>query len=405
MVESASTRADFVARWDGSRFFLLTGELAPFEFTFPPIDQLVDVLRNDEAPRILGGKPGPKIDYALIAGELRGLPLEVAMESRFQISHFQLSRFYGRGKLLDGFEEKVLVPWRELLREMGFTYSRCVPYIFISGKGCSMNYHLDASHVLAWQIAGTKVFHALADPERFAPLEHAVARSYREAAALPEGLRAEDVVSHVMRPGEVLFHHLLTPHWVDAGGEVAASVLVSHGGLRHHGRLSHREALLERRLLDFPAEREMSLRSTYSRPRETKGRRLLRTVLRVGDLDRSIAFYTGVLGMVLLRRRALPERKRTLAFLGYGPEDTSTVLELIHEEGIARYDPGTGYARATIGVEDVRAVCALARARGARVLRGPQPMKNGDATNAFVADPDGYSIELLETPEPIRPGG
>lgn len=123
--------------------------------------------------------------------------------------------------------------------------------------------------------------------------------------------------------------------------------------------------------------------------------KLLHTMLRVGDLDRSIAFYTEFLGMQLLRRRDFPDGRFTLAFLGYGPEADNTVLELTHNWDTARYDLGSAYGHIAIGVEDVHATCAQIKAKGGKVVREPGPMKHGTTLLAFVEDPDGYRIELL----------
>jgi lactoylglutathione lyase len=124
--------------------------------------------------------------------------------------------------------------------------------------------------------------------------------------------------------------------------------------------------------------------------------RLLHTMLRVGDLDRSLDFYTGVLGMRLLRRREIPEGKYTLAFVGYGDESDSTVLELTYNWGVAKYELGTAYGHIAIEVDDIRATCDAVRAKGGRVTREPGPVKFGSTVIAFVEDPDGYKIEFIE---------
>ncbi len=123
--------------------------------------------------------------------------------------------------------------------------------------------------------------------------------------------------------------------------------------------------------------------------------RLLHTMLRVGDLEKSIAFYRDVLGMQLLRRNDYPEGKFTLAFLGYGEEAENTVLELTHNWDTEHYDLGDGYGHIAIGVDDVYAACERIRASGGKVVREPGPMKHGSTVLAFVEDPDGYKVELL----------
>lgn len=123
--------------------------------------------------------------------------------------------------------------------------------------------------------------------------------------------------------------------------------------------------------------------------------RMLHTMLRVGDLDRSISFYTEVLGMRLLRRQDYPEGQFTLAFVGYGDEDDNTVLELTYNWDQDRYDLGTGFGHVAIEVDDVYQAGEAIRARGGKIIREPGPMNAGTTIIAFVEDPDGYAIELI----------
>jgi lactoylglutathione lyase len=124
--------------------------------------------------------------------------------------------------------------------------------------------------------------------------------------------------------------------------------------------------------------------------------RLLHTMLRVGDLDRSLAFYTAVLGMTLLRRHDYPEGKFTLAFVGFGPESEGAVIELTHNWGTDRYELGTGFGHVALEVDDAAAACAAIQQRGGVVTRQAGPMKHGSTVIAFVQDPDGYKIELIQ---------
>ncbi|KAA3654498.1 MAG: lactoylglutathione lyase [Proteobacteria bacterium] len=124
--------------------------------------------------------------------------------------------------------------------------------------------------------------------------------------------------------------------------------------------------------------------------------RLLHTMLRVGDLDRSIAFYTDILGMQLLRRQDYPDGRFTLAFVGYQPESEGAVLELTHNWDTASYDLGTGYGHIALGVPDAYAACDAIRAAGGKVVREAGPMKHGTTVIAFVEDPDGYKVELIQ---------
>ncbi|MBT1065610.1 lactoylglutathione lyase [Bowmanella sp. Y26] len=124
--------------------------------------------------------------------------------------------------------------------------------------------------------------------------------------------------------------------------------------------------------------------------------RLLHTMLRVGNLERSIEFYTELLGMKLLRTSENPEYQYTLAFLGYGEEDTHTVLELTYNWDKDSYDMGTAYGHIAIGADDIYAVCEELERRGADVYRKPGPVKGGSTVIAFVRDPDGYAVELIQ---------
>ena len=124
--------------------------------------------------------------------------------------------------------------------------------------------------------------------------------------------------------------------------------------------------------------------------------RILHTMIRVGDLDRSLAFYRDLLGMKLLRRQDYPEGRFTLAFVGYGAERDHTVIELTHNWGTASYALGTGFGHIAIGVEDIYRTCDDLRQRGAKIVREPGPMKHGTTVIAFVEDPDGYRVELIQ---------
>lgn len=124
--------------------------------------------------------------------------------------------------------------------------------------------------------------------------------------------------------------------------------------------------------------------------------RILHTMLRVGELERSLKFYTEVLGMRLLRRHDYPEGRFTLAFVGYGPESEQAVLELTHNWDTPKYDLGGGYGHVALEVGDAYAACAEIKERGGKVVREAGPMKHGTTVIAFVEDPDGYKIELIQ---------
>src|SRR5690606_11070600 len=124
--------------------------------------------------------------------------------------------------------------------------------------------------------------------------------------------------------------------------------------------------------------------------------RILHTMLRVGDLDRSLAFYTEVLGMRLLRRHDYPDGKFTLAFVGYQDETEGAVIVLTYNWGVDKYELGTAYGHIALEVDDAYKACDDIRARGGKVVREASPMKHGTTVIAFVEDPDGYKVELIQ---------
>jgi len=124
--------------------------------------------------------------------------------------------------------------------------------------------------------------------------------------------------------------------------------------------------------------------------------RVLHTMIRVGDLDRSIRFYTDVLGMKLLRQQDYPDGKFTLAFVGYGPESEHAVIELTYNYGVEKYELGSAFGHIALEVEDAYKACEEIRKRGGKVVREAGPMKHGATVIAFVEDPDGYRIELIQ---------
>jgi lactoylglutathione lyase len=124
--------------------------------------------------------------------------------------------------------------------------------------------------------------------------------------------------------------------------------------------------------------------------------RILHTMLRVGDLDRSVKFYTEVLGMKLLRTTDRPDQKYSLAFVGYDDEDKTAVLELTYNYGVGKYELGTAYGHVALAVADAARACEEVKKRGGKVTREAGPVKGGTTVIAFVEDPDGYKIELIQ---------
>ena len=244
---------EFQKRWSGATNFLMSGECVPFAFDFPPLPQVVEEIRRDPEARITPGAKGAKMDMTDVAAQFRALPIEQAMRSPFGLAHFRLSAFDAPGRILHGFKEKVLDPWQAALKREGFTFDRCYPIVFISGIQCATNYHMDFSHVVAWQVYGTKRFCGLKDPNRFASRD--VRLSYKAGdIERPSSLTAADTLCYDMKPGDVLWNALLTPHWVEAANEVAMSVNISHGGLRLNGKLCPHE----QELADYRAQNPQS---------------------------------------------------------------------------------------------------------------------------------------------------
>lgn len=127
--------------------------------------------------------------------------------------------------------------------------------------------------------------------------------------------------------------------------------------------------------------------------------RVLHTMLRVGNLEESLKFYCEILGMKLIRKKDYPGGEFTLAFVGYGAESENAVIELTYNWGTDKYDLGNGYGHIALGVDDIYATCEKIKDRGGKVVREPGPMKHGSTVIAFVEDPDGYKIELIQTKE------
>ena len=124
--------------------------------------------------------------------------------------------------------------------------------------------------------------------------------------------------------------------------------------------------------------------------------RLLHTMIRVNDLDESLRFYCDTLGMTLLRKHDFPGGRFTLAFVGYGREDQNAVIELTHNWDTHQYEVGTGFGHLALGVTDIHRACDDLRAKGAKIVREPGPMKHGGSEIAFIEDPNGYKIELIQ---------
>lgn len=128
----------------------------------------------------------------------------------------------------------------------------------------------------------------------------------------------------------------------------------------------------------------------------TNGFRIMHTMIRVGDLDRSVAFYSRHFGMTVVKKVDVPEAKYTNVFIGYGRESNDPMIELTYNYGISTYEPGNGFGHLAIGVRDLHGVCQALREAGVRIVREPGPLKFGTVHIAFIDDPDGYRIELID---------
>ncbi|WP_121746868.1 hypothetical protein [Streptomyces sp. E2N166] len=242
-----TTPDDFTHRWRQPPNFSL--EVA-FDYTFLPAIDVLDHIRRDAEVRftILGDD-----DWQVRMDRTAAFctaPLEEIVTWPFRLVHFNLSRFYD--DLLHGFQDEVMIPWRAHLSAQGFTWQRLAPILFLSTEGASSTYHNDNSHGLVWQVHGTKTFHSYLTPDKHLSAEAAVIGE--TTGEEPPEHDAADRQSVVMRPGDQLWSHALTPHWVTTESSLAMSVTLSHGGLCHQGRFSDRELALRAYWDKNPAE-------------------------------------------------------------------------------------------------------------------------------------------------------
>jgi hypothetical protein len=265
MHKTINSWTDFTQAWSGPRNFRMDGALTDVAFDFPPLDRIIDEVRADPDASIKSGRKGRSLEVSQSDPEtFRQQPIEQVMDEPFALAHFDLGRFDAPGRFLHGFGDTVMDRWQGSLTANGFTWDRCYPILFISGRGSATNYHMDFSHVMAWQVYGTKRFCGLIDPDRWA--DKATRLGYRPGAfEKPVDIREEDSLCYDMRSGDKLWNVLLTPHWVEAGDEPAMSINISHGGLRHLGTLSPNEAELETFRAANPTVAPARIEKTYVR--------------------------------------------------------------------------------------------------------------------------------------------
>ena len=251
-VDSHGKKA-FAAKWDAGSNFKIPG--MKIAYAFPDIPTILAALVADDLTKATEGNVTEHRRVGSALELFRDLPLTDLMARTFQCSHYQLDRFDVAGGILEGFHEAVLRPWQAWLREHGYTWERCYPIIRVSGRNSVTGYHVDVSNVLFWQVYGRKKFWELAKPAQWTPASSVVTVAARQGLTMPTDLPLEERTCHQMEPGEFLWNALLTPHWVETFDELSFGVNISHGRLRHEGRLCANEDVLVRHWAIDPAGR------------------------------------------------------------------------------------------------------------------------------------------------------
>lgn len=238
---------DFNTHWRQPPNFRMQ---VPFDYLFLPAIDILDHIRRDDEVRftVLG-----EDDWAVRmerTAAFRTAPIEEITTWPFRLVHFSLARFYG--EILAGFQDEVMVPWRTYMSSQGFTWQRCAPILFLSTEGAASTYHNDNSHGLVWQVQGVKIFHSYHNPDKHLSPEAAVLGE--TTAEDPPPHDEVDRQSVTMQPGDQLWSHALTPHWVTTESPLALSVTLSHGGLCRRSRYADRELALRDHWDKNPAE-------------------------------------------------------------------------------------------------------------------------------------------------------
>ncbi|MCX5406186.1 hypothetical protein OHA37_20180 [Streptomyces sp. NBC_00335] len=238
---------DFNSHWRQPPNFRMQ---VPFDYLFLPAIDILDHVRRDEEVRFtILGEDDWKVRMDRTAA-FRTAPVEEIATWPFRLVHFNLTRFYG--EILAGFQDEVMVPWRTHLSSQGFTWQRCAPILFLSTEGAASTYHNDNSHGLVWQVQGVKTFHSYHNPDKHLSPEAAVLGETTAEDPPPHDEAARQSVT--MQPGDQLWSHALTPHWVTTESPLALSVALSHGGLSRRGRYADRELALRDHWDKNPAE-------------------------------------------------------------------------------------------------------------------------------------------------------
>jgi hypothetical protein len=242
MIDVVTSWTGFREKWHARQNFLLAGDLFPFRFNSPPLAEVIEAVRQNERSRIVTGRPADRSEATSTTSstylDFRDLPIEEALHARVQMSHFELNEFTGPGQIFQGLGETI-EGWYAALTSHGFSWSSSERAMFMSGPQSHTNYHFDSSYVLAWQIHGRKRFCFTKDPEHWcnADVRRLQADRYN-LMTRPPGLGPNDIVEVEMKPGDVLWNVMLTPHWVYSLEESAYSFNITHWGLRCDGELS-----------------------------------------------------------------------------------------------------------------------------------------------------------------------
>ena len=226
-MESLTSFAQFKEVLQGKVAHRAQGEVFPYEFAPPDLLQVVEEARNHPKTRIARGTRGDRLQQTLQSGDggFKALPLAKAVHAPIHLSLFELGPLRAEGGALAGVVEQVYLPLAELWQAWGLSWQKVYPILFLSGPGCSTNYHWDPSSVLIVQLYGRKRFHSLKDPLRWCPDE--VADQGQPAMVRPEGLTDEDILTCELGPGDAVWSPCRAPHWVDAYDEPAFTLSIA----------------------------------------------------------------------------------------------------------------------------------------------------------------------------------
>ncbi|HAA73557.1 TPA: hypothetical protein DCE37_00335 [Candidatus Latescibacteria bacterium] len=232
------TTADFLQNWDSRNNFILADECIPFSFSFQSTEEIVNCLLEEKSTTAIIGQMRETGDRENIIERYRGKTFRDLEGQSFQFRYPDVTVLDRPGGIFVGFVQQVLDPWKQYLLDNDFEWDRCYALARVSGPNTCTGYHMDRSNVLFWNVRGRKHFHGFTDPDRWAPIERVSEK--RAEQILPEEASEDDILTYDVGEDQLLWNHLLTPHWVDAP-ELTFGINFSHGGLRHKGRLCRYE--------------------------------------------------------------------------------------------------------------------------------------------------------------------